>query len=135
MLESRKAVSHELRGDVVIAAFTEPRIVDKTQGDHAFKELEHLVRECATIGGKLLLNLSGVQFMSGCVLAQLVNFRKRASAYGVHLRLCAPSPLLSTTMSKAGLDAFFDIHPTREDALLAFKRIQHDGERSKQTVT
>ncbi|NOZ23824.1 MAG: STAS domain-containing protein [Planctomycetes bacterium] len=130
MLEGKKLVAWEIHGDVIVARFTVPRITEMTQAEDAFKEMQTLAQQSIRMGGKVLLNLSNMQFMSSTGLARLVDLRKKTTAMGVHLRLCSLTPLLTNILKGTGMLGILDIHPTQQDALDAFKKIQHEGKKS-----
>ncbi|MEW6355402.1 MAG: STAS domain-containing protein [Planctomycetota bacterium] len=131
MSNGKKIVAWEIHGDVIVARFIVPRVTELTQAEDAFKELLGLAQQSIRMGSKLLLNLSNLQFMSSTGLARLVDFRKRALALGVHLRICALTPLLTNILKGTGMLSILDVHPTQQDALDAFKKIQHEGKKSQ----
>lgn len=130
MFEGKKSISWDIHDDVIVAHFTVVRITEEAQATDAFNEMEKLALESVKIGRKLLLNLSSLQFMSSTGLAHLVKFRRSVVGMGVHLRLCALSPLLKSVLTTSGLGALFDVHATVQDALAAFKTASHEPHKS-----
>lgn len=75
-----------------------------------------------TEGGKnnLVLDLSGVDFISSAGLRVLVNTRKAVRAAGGDLVLAKPSDRVFETLDIAGLDVLFEIFSDREAAVGSF---------------
>ena len=74
----------------------------------------------ATATRNMLLDMSGVTFMSSSGLRALLLVRRDLIAQGGELRLCALEPQVYEVFSITGLNQVFDIHRTRDDAIAAF---------------
>lgn len=67
----------------------------------------------------LVLDLAGVEFLSSSGLRVLVNAYKACKAAG-ELCVAQPSERAASSLSIAGVDTLFTIHPTREAAVASF---------------
>ena len=81
------------------------------------KTLDHLLDEG---DNQLILDLSGVDYMSSAGLREMVRIFKRARSDGGDLRLVNPSDRVITVMQIAGLDTAVKIFPTRAAAVSSF---------------
>ncbi|HEU4324819.1 MAG TPA: anti-sigma factor antagonist [Roseiflexaceae bacterium] len=82
-----------------------------------------LSRVRATLGAgtsQVLLDMSGVTFMSSSGLRALLLLRRELLAQGGELRLCALQPQVREVFALTGFTQVFAIHDTRDDALAAF---------------
>ena len=79
--------------------------------------LDHLLDEGNT---RLILDLSGVDYMSSAGLREMVRIFKRARRDGGDLFLVNPSDRVITVMQIAGLDTAVKIFPTRTAAMESF---------------
>jgi len=68
----------------------------------------------------LVLDLSGVDYMSSAGLRAMVATLKAAKRVGGDLRLASPSPRVEEVLHLAGLSSIFTIHPSREEAVASF---------------
>jgi serine/threonine-protein kinase RsbW len=68
----------------------------------------------------ILLDLSGVTFLSSSGLRALLLVRKDLIAQGGELRLCELQPQVHEVFSITGFTQVFAIHRTRDDAIAAF---------------
>lgn len=72
-----------------------------------------------TAGGKLLLDMSGVAFMSSAGLRLLLSTYRQASAGGSQLMMVGLSEELKDTMSMTGFLSFFKTSDTIDSGLAA----------------
>jgi anti-sigma B factor antagonist len=72
-------------------------------------------------GGRLVLNLGGIQQVSSATLGKLIKLRGRAEALHGKLKLCGVHPDLRQVFRITGLDRLFDIHDTEDEALASFR--------------
>lgn len=77
-------------------------------------QLERLVAEGHT---RLLLNLSGVRYMSGALLGQLAGLQRRVEPAHGRIQLCGLSPLLLDMLRIIHLDRVFDSYTDEAEAL------------------
>ncbi|HWQ12490.1 MAG TPA: anti-sigma factor antagonist [Roseiflexaceae bacterium] len=79
------------------------------------------VNAAVTAGARyILLDLSGVTFMSSSGLRALLLVRKELMNHGGQLRLCCLQPHVQEVFTLTGFTQVFSIHHTREEALRAF---------------
>jgi anti-sigma B factor antagonist len=67
----------------------------------------------------VVLGMDDVTFLGTSGLAVLIEVREAAHAAGVELRLACTARRVLRPLTIAGLIPLFDIHPTRDEALLA----------------
>jgi anti-anti-sigma factor len=87
--------------------------------------------EAAAFSGKLtgllprtrqiVLVLSGVEMIDSAGLGELVRVRRRALASRCSIKLAALSSRIHSLLELTNLISVFEIHPTLEDAILAFR--------------
>lgn len=76
----------------------------------------------ATGARQVLLEMSGVTFMSSSGLRALLLLRRDLLARGGELRLCAMKPQVYEVFVLTGFTQVFAIHPTRDEAVSAFEQ-------------
>lgn len=103
-------------GDVVIVDF-EGRLV-AGDGDEVLSQVvDELLAENYR---KILLNLSGVDYIDSMGLGELVQSYKVAQRLGASLHLLQPRDKVRKTLHLTKLLPLFPIHETEEDALKSF---------------
>lgn len=70
----------------------------------------------------LLVNLSKVKWISSTGLGILVSARSRFSKEGGIMKLCHPNDRVLGILQVTRLNMIFDVFPTEEEALTAFKK-------------
>ena len=68
----------------------------------------------------LVLDLSGVEYMSSAGLREMVRVLKQVRREGGDLRLAALSERVQEVLELAGLDTIFEIYPTQVEAVGSF---------------
>lgn len=68
----------------------------------------------------LVLDLSGVDYMSSAGLREMVRILKRVKRNGGDLRIANPSERVREVLELAGLDSIFEIYPTQVEAVGSF---------------
>jgi len=68
----------------------------------------------------LVLDLSGVDYMSSAGLREMVRILKRVKRGGGDLRIANPSERVKEVLELAGLDTIFQIYPTQVEAVGSF---------------
>jgi anti-sigma B factor antagonist len=91
--------------------------VDSSNASELGGELDKIVDE-----GKnnLVLDLSGVEYMSSAGLREMVRVLKRVKRSGGDLRIANPSDRVKEVLELAGLDTIFEIYPTQVEAVGSF---------------
>ena len=107
------------RGEVVMVTFTQTRILDENTIRAIGSEFANLTLEAAA-DHKLLLNFSGVDFMSSAMLGQIVRLNKQCKNDNIKLKLCSICPQVLEVFTITKLDKLIDIAPDEATALAAF---------------
>jgi anti-anti-sigma factor len=68
----------------------------------------------------LVLDLSGVEYMSSAGLREMVRVLKRVKRSGGDLRIANPSDRVKEVLELAGLDTIFEVYPTQVEAVGSF---------------
>ena len=100
---------------VSVVRFRDHKIIDPAAiqelGEHLFDLVEKEERE------KIVLNCSGVEFLSSAALGKLITFDKKAKRSGAKLILTNISPEIFQVFAITNLDKLFKIKDTEADAL------------------
>jgi len=83
--------------------------------------LSRLVGEVIENRGKVLLDLSGVSFIDGAGMGELVLLYVWAQSRNAELKCASPSPLVRELLDLTHLNSVLEIHPSLDDALAAFQ--------------
>ena len=87
--------------------------------------LAAIVRETAETGGvRILLDLSGVSFLSSSGLRILLMLARELKVISGELRLCAMQPTVAEVFALTGFTQIFTIHRTRDEALAALATVE-----------
>ncbi|MEW6356869.1 MAG: STAS domain-containing protein [Planctomycetota bacterium] len=121
MMQGSAAISWTRRGDVTVVMFNESRLTGKSHAVHANIELRYVARKA---NGRVLLDLSNVEFISTVFLAVLIEFSRAIRAAGGSLKICGVSPLLTGIMRLCSTLSLFDIYGTEKEALEAFHALE-----------
>jgi len=78
---------------------------------------EHLLSVFSPGMRLLIIDLSGVSFCDVSALAVLVGAQRRARGLGIAVRLAAPRPQVAKLLRVTGLDRYFTICATLDNAL------------------
>lgn len=70
--------------------------------------------------GKVLVDMSGVNFVASLALRMLLTNLKAAQGLGGDLRLCGMQPQIAEIFRKSRFDTLFKIYPDRATALEAY---------------
>lgn len=122
MQSGMSAIVWEKLGDVTVVRFTAPKITDELYARQAGAELRRIAQR---MGGKILVDLSNVQFMASVGITELITFNKSVRSLGGHVKICSVSPLLMHVFVSCGIHVVLDIHPTQALALSAFHAGSH----------
>ena len=91
--------------------------IDSSNAAHFEKSLEELME---TGRHKLVLNLTGVSYMSSAGLRTLVSALKECKKRSGDVRLAAPSERVAEVLSLAGLDSLFQVYDDDTAAVGSF---------------
>ncbi len=117
MAEYQQISTTEEQG-VTVVRFHSHKIIDDGQIQQMGNELLNLVN--AEQRTTLLLDFSGVNFLSSAALGKLIKLDKTIKTAGGKLKLCCIRPEIYEVFSITKLDQQFDIKETQADALAAF---------------
>ncbi len=91
--------------------------VDSNNAAELGGALDRAVEEGKT---NLVLDLSGVDYMSSAGLREMVRVMKVVKKKGGDLRIASPSDRVREVLELAGLDSIFAIYPTQVEAVGSF---------------
>ena len=83
--------------------------------------LSRLVGQVIEDRGKVLLDLSGVSFIDGAGIGELVLLHTWAQSRNAELRCASPSPLVRELFDITNLNSVLEIHADLNEALAAFQ--------------
>ena len=118
------AVARRLRitvediGDIAVVRFTDKKILDQSNIELIGEDLFALVDDQGR--RKLLLNFSGVEFMSSAILGKLIRLHQRMLPVDGRLVLCSITPKLFEVFKITVLDKMFGIAQDEQAGLDAF---------------
>jgi anti-anti-sigma factor len=90
--------------------------------------LSHLVGQVIENRGKVLLDLSGVSFIDGAGMGELVLLHTWAQSRNAELKCASPSALVRELLRITNLNSVLEIHPSLNDALAAFQSTAFESE-------
>ena len=106
--------------DVLIVGFSESKILDDARIQQLGKEL--VEQAAAAQGGKMVLNFSGVSFMSSAMIGKLVLLNKKCKQDEVNLKISNIAPSVAEVFKIMRLNKVFDIHKDEEKAIKSFDK-------------
>jgi anti-sigma B factor antagonist len=80
-----------------------------------------LAEKVTSYRGKVLADMSHVNFVAGLALRMLLTNLKAVQPLGGDLRLAGLQPQIAEIFRKSRFDTLFKIYPDRESALAAYK--------------
>ncbi|MEW6357956.1 MAG: STAS domain-containing protein [Planctomycetota bacterium] len=124
MFEASNAIHWEKRGDITFIRFKVDKVTDPLYANQAGKELNRLAER---VGGKIIVNLSNVKFMSSIGITLLVTLNRTLRTHRGHLKVCEVFPLLMGIFTSTGLHSVLDIYPTEAEAIASFRKLPADS--------
>lgn len=117
--EPRRHLEVTVVKDVAVVGFATPEAVFQTK---EVQELDdELVRLFSEEGHtKVLLNLTGIRYLSSSMLVRLINLQKRVVQSQGHLALCCLTSVMLDTFRVSKLDQLFKIYDDQATALENF---------------
>ncbi|MFO7906086.1 MAG: STAS domain-containing protein [Planctomycetota bacterium] len=103
---------------VLVVRFQESKLLDEVKIQEIGSELLEAVS--AATSKRLVLNFSGVDFMSSAMIGKLVLLNKKCKAEGVTLKLSDISDSVSEVFEIMKLNKIFDVYKTQDKAVKAF---------------
>ncbi len=105
-------------GEVCVVRFRDQKIIEDINIQEWGQELFQLVD--VENRQKLLLNFSGVDFLSSAALGKLITLDKKVKARSGQLRLCNIRPEIYEVFAITKLNRLFDIRDEESEALASF---------------
>ena len=108
---------------VLIVHFNDSKILDEAKIQQIGSELIEAADDAtAATDKRLLLNFTGVGFMSSAMIGKLVLLSKKCKKDTVDLKLCNISPNVAEVFKIMKLNKVFEIYKTEEKAMKAFDK-------------
>jgi len=104
------------RGDVTIV-HCQGRIVYRDEA----AALSRIVGEVLQNGGKVILDLSGVNSIDSAGIGELASLHTLALSQNADLKYASPSPFVRDLLDLTNLNSVLEIHPSLPEALSAFQ--------------
>ncbi len=115
------ALQSETTGDgVLVVSFTDAKILDEAKIAQIGKELMDFVAQADQ--GKMLVDFSGVSFMSSAMIGKLVLLHKRCKTAEINMKVCNISDNVMEVFKITRLHKVFDIQKDRAKALASFDK-------------
>jgi anti-anti-sigma factor len=108
----------EQRNGIPTLTFSHPDLIDSDLIETIGDELMEVVDQ--NEGDQLLVNLSGVNFMSSLMIGKLVLLKNRCKAKGIELKFCQLSDGLHEVFQLLHLYKLIDVYPSESEAQEAF---------------
>ncbi|HZV63619.1 MAG TPA: STAS domain-containing protein [Telluria sp.] len=93
--------------------------IDHSHADAFKRALDPYLRDCSADGARLVLDFSGVGYISSIGLRALMIALKQVKPQGGRMVLAALTPMVLEVFKISRFDMLFEIFATREEALAA----------------
>ena len=103
------------QNEVAVVSFATSRILDQSNVQQLGDELEGLVESYSL--SKIVVNFSGVTYMSSAVMGKLVSLLKKVKGVGGHLKLCNIEDSIFEIFEIMRFDKMFEIHDSEDEAV------------------
>jgi len=117
-MDDKKMIEFVSRGDVTVVSFNEASIYDVSDVDQVNEELRRFVTRDKP--KKMIVDFSGVKFISSQMLGLLVDLWRKMKEYGGIVLISGIVPQLNRVFRITNLDKIFDFYPDAESALKTF---------------
>ena len=114
-MDDKKMIKFVRRGDVTVVSFNEASIYDVSDVDQVNEELRRFVTRDKP--QKMIVDFSGVKFISSQMLGLLVDLWRKMKEYGGIVLISGIVPQLNRVFRITNLDKIFDFYPDAESAL------------------
>lgn len=121
MSDDARAVSWNRIGNVTMVRFLVDRLTDLALAKQITDELKALSDR---IGGKMILSLQNVEFMSSVGVSILVTFNQQLREANGRLKICDVQPLVGEIFRSIELEKAIELCHTKEQALIEFNSEQ-----------
>ena len=106
--------------DLLMVYFTEAKILDDAVIQAIGKELMEATTRA--VGGKILLNFTGVGFMSSAMIGKIILLNKKCKNDKINLKLCGIADNVMEVFKIMRLPKVLDIYPDEAKAIAAFEK-------------
>lgn len=106
------------KDDVSVVRLLDDKVID---ADRIATLGEELMSLAGNEGGRVLINMDNVRFLSSSAINKLIVLERRISSNGGNLKLSNLSPEVQEVFNITQLHSVFDIRPDEEEALTAFQ--------------
>ncbi|NLX56420.1 MAG: STAS domain-containing protein [Planctomycetaceae bacterium] len=107
---------------VLVVSFTDTKILDEAKIQKIGSELIAAADAAAAAEKKMVLNFTGVDFMSSAMIGKLVLLNKKCKMDSVDLKLSDICGNVQEVFKIMKLNKVFDIYKTEDKALKAFSK-------------
>ena len=114
------SIRTENKDDILVAHFTDPKILDEAKIQQIGSELMALVT--TTPAGRLLLNFKNVAFMSSAMIGKIILLNNKCKKADVDFRLCEIAPEVMEVFKLMRLNRVLNIQKTEEKALASYDK-------------
>ena len=112
-----KCIEISSKDDVSVVRLVDDKVIDAERIATLGEELMSLA---GGDGGRLLINMDNVRFLSSSAINKLIVLERRISSNGGNLKLSNLSPEVEEVFNITQLHSVFDIRSDEEEALGAF---------------
>lgn len=112
--------SEQTDDGVLVVTFSDAKILDEAKIQQIGKELIECVAK--TPDSKLLLDFTGVSFMSSAMIGKLVLVHKKCKTSDIKMKVCNISDNVMEVFKITRLHKVFDIQKDREKALASYDK-------------
>ena len=117
---SRVSIKTREEGDVLVAYFTDAKILDEAKIQQIGSELNALVG--TTPNGRLLLNFRNVAFMSSAMIGKIILLNNKCKQASVDLRLCDIADSVLEVFKLMRLNRVLNIQKSEEKAIESYDK-------------
>ncbi len=110
----------ETTGEILTVFLTEVKILDETVISQLSTALSSLISK--TSEPNVVLDFSGVKFMSSSALGMLVKINKQCKEFKINLKLCSIHKDIAEVFKITRLDKVMALYPDAPSAYEAFKK-------------
>jgi anti-sigma B factor antagonist len=110
----------ETTGEILTVFLTEVKILDETVISQLSTALSSLISK--TSEPNVVLDFSGVKFMSSSALGMLVKINKQCKEFKINLKLCSIHKDIAEVFKITRLDKVLALYPDAPSAYEAFKK-------------
>ena len=114
------SINSKTEGDILIAYFTDGRILDEAKIQQIGSGLMDLIPQCTS--KRMLLNFANVSFMSSAMIGKIILVNKKCKEAGIDLRLCEISDGIMEIFKMMKLQKVLNIQKDEAKAIASFDK-------------